>query len=376
MNVTSDFVQKANIPGEYRDSRLLGFLVKVSTKGVKSYQVQGRIKGRETIRCTIGKHGAPWTATSAREEADRLLHLMKRGIDPRVEERERMAQHAAILEQEKLHRLRRELTLKTVFESWSGTEQVIRDSTKELYQQVMWKHLSDWVNMPLYEITPEMVVKRYDKVCEKTIGSANNCFRALRRLYNWALLEYENSSGESPISNNPVSVLSKRKKWRKLKSRTEVVADSDLKPFFCALEKIGSACYRDYFTLLLVTGLRKSEARKLRWRDVNFKMRSFTVFDTKNGRDHTLPMTDFTEELLKRRREIVKNTMANSEYVFPSSKRTTHIKDVSHYQEKILEISGIRFTPHWLRRTFSYAAAKVRLGDSERKALLNHMGAA
>ncbi len=50
-----------------------------------------------------------------------------------------------------------------------------------------------------------------------------------------------------------------------------------------------------------------------------------------------------------------------------------HLYDVSHFQKKTIEASGVSFTPHALRRTFSYAAAKIRLGDSERKALLNHL---
>src|SRR3546814_2440940 len=40
--------------------------------------------GRETIarRYTIGAHGSPWTPTTARSEAERLLLLVGQGIDP------------------------------------------------------------------------------------------------------------------------------------------------------------------------------------------------------------------------------------------------------------------------------------------------------
>ena len=373
VNINTDFVTRTREPGEYRDSRLLGLVLRVSSTGAKSYQVQGRIKGAGVVRHTIGKHGAPWTCRSAREEAERILHLMKTGVDPRQEKRERLAVQSARIAEETIKQLREEVTVKLAFESWCADERKVKASTKKLYKEVICKHLVDWLNMPLTEITADMVVKRYDKVADKTVASANNCFRALRRIYNWALLEYEQTTGDLVITSNPVQVLSKRKKWRNLKCRENLVADSDLKILYQALQKLESSHYRDYFTLLLVTGLRKHEATGLRWSDVSFKLHQFSVRDTKNGRDHTLPMTDFVNDLLESRRNEWKKSKERSEFVFPGEGTSGHIVDVRHYQQKIVSASGIQFTPHALRRTFSYAAARVRLGDSERKALLNHL---
>ena len=58
--------------------------------------------------------------------------------------------------------------------------------------------------------------------------------------------------------------------------------------------------WKDYFLLILFTGLRRMEAASLRWPDIDFKAKTFTVQDTKNREIHTLPMTDFLYELFQR----------------------------------------------------------------------------
>jgi integrase len=368
-NITTEFLNGLQSPGEYRDDKLLGFVIKVSDSGIKSYQVQGRIRGLGLVRYTIGKHGSPWTLKQARDEAQRVLYLMKTGVDPRIDGQERKQAQAAKVAQCNAEDLRQSLTIRNVYMAWTADERKTKESTKRLYRQVLYKHLQDWLDIPICDVTPEMVSKRYNAIADQTISSANNCFRALRRLFSWAMLEYEVAPDKPFIPSNPVSVLSKRKKWQSVQSRDDMIADDDLAPWYQAVSNLDSEDFRDYFTFLLVTGLRKREAGSLKWADVKFNRGVFTVRNTKNGRDHTLPMTDFIRDLLEHRAHV----KGDSEYVFPYDNFRGHIYDVSHFQGKVIEASKIQFTPHALRRTFSYAAARVRLGDSERKALLNHL---
>ena len=58
---------------------------------------------------------------------------------------------------------------------------------------------------------------------------------------------------------------------------------------------------RDYLLVLLVTGMRKTEATRMRWENVDFDSRSFTIKGTKNGEDLALPMGSFLRDLLARR---------------------------------------------------------------------------
>ena len=65
------------------DPELKGFGAKVEPSGAKSYVVQYRLGGRgsKVRRYTIGRHGSPWTPSTARTEAERLLLLVRQGID-------------------------------------------------------------------------------------------------------------------------------------------------------------------------------------------------------------------------------------------------------------------------------------------------------
>jgi integrase len=62
-----------------RDLPRFGLLV--TAGGAKSYVVQYRHHGRSQ-RITIGRHGEPWTPTTARQRALELLGLVARGADP------------------------------------------------------------------------------------------------------------------------------------------------------------------------------------------------------------------------------------------------------------------------------------------------------
>ena len=73
------------------DDELRGFGLKVTPAGNKVYLIQYRLGGREskTRRYTIGTHGSPWTPAGARDEAERLLTLVRQGIDPLADKNER-----------------------------------------------------------------------------------------------------------------------------------------------------------------------------------------------------------------------------------------------------------------------------------------------
>lgn len=367
VNINNDFFRKNRPPGQYRDNRLSGFLIKVSATGVSSYQVHGRIKGGGLVRHTIGKHGAPWSPKTARDEAERIVHLMKLGIDPRVVKTERLAEKAVTVALKHNEDLRNSLTLRKAFVDWCADEKKTQPSTKGLYEDCLYKHLKDWLDLPLNGITEEMVVKRYDKVADETVASANNTFRALRRVFYWAMDEYLDTEKKPILLSNPVYVLSKRNKWRKLPPRRVLIDFENLSRWFDAVYSITNHTYRDYYIFILLTGLRRAEAATLLWRNVNFAKGSFTV-RRKGGQEQELPLTTYMKEFLKGRYSSQKREL----FVFPGKGKTGHLVDARYYEKKIFDSSGVVFTPHALRRTFSYASAKVKLGESERKALLDH----
>lgn len=74
-----------------RDSEVKGFVLVVTPAGAKSYAVDYRAgsgRGAPKRRLTIGKHGWPWMAETARAEAKRLLAEVAAGRDPAAARRE------------------------------------------------------------------------------------------------------------------------------------------------------------------------------------------------------------------------------------------------------------------------------------------------
>lgn len=125
--------------------------------------------------------------------------------------------------------------------------------------------------------------------------------------------------------------------------------------------------WQDYFLLILFTGMRRTEAASLIWEDVDLKAKTFTLRDTKNRDSHNLPMSDFICELFERRRQ-----HASGEFVFPANSGTGHITEPRKAMLNVIELSGIEFTIHDLRRTFITIAESLDISAYALKRLLNH----
>lgn len=80
VNITKERVEKLPIGGLLWDEDLHGFGVR-RQRGKPVYFVKVRIDGRQRW-LTIGPHGSPWTAASARKEAHRLIGSIHGGSDP------------------------------------------------------------------------------------------------------------------------------------------------------------------------------------------------------------------------------------------------------------------------------------------------------
>jgi len=127
--------------------------------------------------------------------------------------------------------------------------------------------------------------------------------------------------------------------------------------------------WQDYFRLVLFTGMRREETASLRWENIDMKAKVFTAIDTKNGDFHTLPMTDFIETLFLRRLEA---RHKDNDFVFPAESSAGYIKEPRKAMQKITQVSGVTFTMHDLRRTFTTTAESLDISAYALKRLLNH----
>lgn len=367
--LTKRFIDSIQEPGIYKDGELTGFYLQVSKKS-KTYKVKAKLKGtRKDIRITIGRHGDPWTPTTAREEAEKLLRDLRTGTNPNEERRsrhEKAAQAQALAETEK------ELTVRRVFADYVESRN-IKVSTAKVYKYVVYSRFEDWLDRPMISITRKDIKSRHAQISKKHPGDANHAMRILRALFEFAIAGDEHGV----IKENPVKYLSMAKEWNRLKRRQNVIKQFELESWCKAVDKLSNEVVQDYLLFLLFTGLRKNEAMKLKWKSrslaatdsyVDLQDKSFTVLDTKNGVTHTLPLTDFLEALVKRRYK----DNPKSPYVFPGLDPNRHLVDVRYHQAKVEEVSGIPFSLHDLRRTFITIAKRLGIDEDFVKGLANH----
>ena len=119
---------------------------------------------------------------------------------------------------------------------------------------------------------------------------------------------------------------------------------------------------------MLFTGMRRGEAQKLCWRDIDFKDKTLTITDTKNNDPLTLPLGDFLLTMLEERRK----RYGNYEYVFSGSGKCGHLHEPKKGIAKVTKQSGVQFTNHDLRRTFITIAESLEISAYALKRLINH----
>jgi integrase len=342
----------------YRDENLKGFALRITASGVKSFIVETRINGR-VKRVTLGKYGNI-TAEEARKQAKSLLGRVARGDDPIAEKKTKKINA---------------MTLRQVLDDYLKARKDLKPRTLNDYHSVLREVVSDWLDKPISQITREMIAKRHAQHgTTNSKARANNAMRVLRALFNFAIYEYQTGDGQPIIVMNPVKYLSHTRGWFRVERRQTVIKPHQLADWYQGvIQLVEGEAYRnallwhDYFLLLIFTGMRKTEAGSLRWEDIDLKAKTITLQDTKNREVHTLPMPDFIYELLERR-----SHHKTSEFIFPADSETGYIYEPKKAVLKVVELSGVPFTLHDLRRTFATIAESLDLPAYALKRLLNH----
>lgn len=356
--------------GDYTvsDTEQPGLSCRVLSTGVKTLQVFKRPNGsHRLVRVKICEAGAlPLdTPDGARSKARKILSQLEQGINPNEQTRIKKAQEAA-----------EGFTLKQAIDGYLETT-TLKPGTAAGRKIAIYKHLHDWLNLPLKSITGSMVKARHKEISKKYPAAANTAMRVLRCLFRHFREEFEDEeTGESPIPNSPTRKL--RKKWNRESRRKTYIKPNSMADWWSATEAITATrkgtkkavvpvyqgdgeLARDYLQFVVLTGLRRREASGLEWHYINLKNNVFIVPNTKNEEDLELPLSGYLIEILERRRKATKGKSGP----FP-------IDEVKKFVAWICEKSGVSFTIHDLRRTFITYAESLDFGAYTLKALINH----
>jgi len=360
MRINKSFVDTVAIPelntsgGKtqkfYRDDQIPGFALRVTSGAVKSFIVEKRINGK-VKRMTLGRYGN-LTVEQARTEAKRLTGDVAIGKDPIAEKKAKIS---------------KSVTLQEAFDDYLLARKNLRPTTIHDYKRSIDGPLSDWQNKALLDITKDMVELRHRTLGKRSHARSNNTMRLLRAVFNHAMGKYDDAEGNPVFMFNPVDRISQTRAWYKITPRQTLIKPHQLADWYQATLKLNNELTRDYLHLLLFTGLRRSEASRLSWNNIDFKAKTLTLHDTKNHQTHTLPLSDFLENLLIERKKKQTN-----DYVFPSDSKQGYLLEPKKSVIKVSEISDVPFTLHDLRRTFITIAESLDIPGYALKRLLNH----
>lgn len=341
-----------------RDTELKGFAVRVTSSGAKSFILEKRIDGK-VKRLTIGRY-PELTVEQARKEAHKLLGHIAVGRNPAAEKKQEALQGT---------------TLKQAFDDFVKTRKNLKERTLYDYRRLMTVAFVNWQDKAITSISKDMVAKQHRNIgAERGEAYANLAMRFLRALFNFAIAQYEDGSGNAILRENPVIRLTQTRAWYRVDRRQTVIKPYQLAPWYQAVISLKqdvipkqSALVADYLLFLLFTGLRRQEAATLKWSDIDLNERSFTLTNTKNREPLTLPLTDYVYDLLRNRK-----IEASSEYVFAGEGKAGYLIEPRRQVQKVIELSGVAFTLHDLRRTFITIAESIDISAYALKRLVNH----
>ncbi|WP_316977277.1 tyrosine-type recombinase/integrase [Shumkonia mesophila] len=280
------------------DTAIPGFGLKVTPKGARSYLFQYRDPVRRngrgahvTRRVTIGRHGHPWTPETARKEVDGLYKRVQRGESPAQSRTDRRnAQSTADALQIYLD---------------EHADQRRKKTTAGEYRRLAERHIIPELGGIALSAVSRADVARLHHKMRATPYQANRVAAVLGSFFTWAA---RNGlfSGENParlIERN-----GERGRERFL-SPVELAAVGGV---FAHAEAAQPAAV-NALRLIAVTGMRKNEALKLRWSDIDRPGGVIRLSDSKTG-PKTIPLSAPALEVLQR---MEAHRREKNPYVFP-----------------------------------------------------------
>lgn len=353
---TLDALIANSVTGFLWDEDLKGFGLKVTAGGAVSYVVQYRMGGREakTRRYTIGGHGSPWTPTTAREEAARMLLLVAQGVDPVESDKQRRREAVDLAFSNYAERFTKSC-------KGAGWLRLVKRSFRLHINPVL-------KDKALPTITRVDVVEVFDRMPVEQVGNRRNVFAVLRRMFKWAITRGDIASSPMEGMETPPPV-KPRERW---------LNDAELGLVWNLAPKT-HRCFGPIVRLLIATGQRREEITDLHWHELNRDEREMSLSGdrTKNGEPTSVPLNDLAVAEL--------DMVARSETwpkrgrVFPTSsgaKFTAHNKGKLAL-DRLMTESGEDVLPPWrlhdLRRTVATGFQRLGVRFEVTEAVLNHV---
>ncbi len=314
-----------------RDIEVRGFGAR-RRKGTPSYFLQTRVNGR--LRwITIGKHGSPWTPTTARREALRLLNEISEGVDPSLQRRARR-------------------TVPTVAEAANDFMEShgakLKASTRIEYDRLLRNTILPTFGRRTIDDIERSDITRFHNAMNATPRKANFALAVLSKMLSWCEEE-----GLRPRGTNPCRQI---KKYRE-SARQRFLSDEELKRLGTVLQELELAGEESPYAiaairLLLLTGARLGEILSLEWRFVDLQRGLLALPDSKTGQK-AIFLNEAAVELLRH----LPREPAHP-FVIVGARPGDHLVNLQKPWRRIRERAGLGDVRiHDLRHSFASIAA-------------------
>ena len=329
---------------QYWDTILPGFGLRVTDRGRKTWVLMYRARDRQR-RMTLGRHPA-FSLADAREEARKALRSIERGVDPAEEKlaakRKPKARFADIIDDFI------EMYARPKNRSWKEAQRILK---KNVTPRIGHMRIEDVTRHHIIEILDEIMARG-------SPTQANRVLSHTRKLFNWALdrgmVDYSPVFGIKPPAKDI--------------ARDRVLKDEELKRLWPVWSDIGWP-FGPIFKLLLITGQRRGEVSSMKWSDIDFERRTWTIPReiAKNDRTHEVPLPDLAMEII----ETVPR-LNSQDLLF-----TTNGRSVVSGFSKAKRISDSKanvhdYRIHDLRRTAASGMARLAVPPHVVEKILNH----
>jgi integrase len=336
------------------DDALPGFGIRIRAGGKRTWIAQYRI-GKLQRRLTLGRADTMGLA-EAREHAKVALAKAGLAIDPQAEKSRARAEAA--------------VTVGKVVEKYlTATSSKVRASTlteTTRYLRTAWSGIHSFSINAVDRST--IATQLTAMASERGPVAADRARAALSAMFSWAMRE-------GIATSNPVALTNRHSDN---KSRNRVLADGELR-------EVWLACREDDYgfivKLLMLTGQRLNEVGRMRWGEVDAANTLWSLSEerTKNGRPHSIPLSDQALAVLTRvpKRAGRDLLFGSGDGPFSGWTKAKAALDGRMLAARRKRDAKAKPLPHWtlhdLRRTFATRAGDLGIPPHIVEAVLNHL---
>lgn len=345
------------------DTESPALALRASPTGRKTYVFESRLNGA-TVRIPIGTV-ADWALGDARSRASQMKVLVDSGQDPRELERQQRESKEAQWQQAQA----KALTVGAVWPLYLENGRPKRkDEWKPRYLADLKKMaepggekkkrgqgvtrpgpLFPLLALPLASINEDELKAWFDLEARSGKHQAARALMMFRGFLRWcssrpeyrSLTNREAGAAPAILESLPPNI-----------RRTDKLLSEQIAGWWTAADRLANRVHSVYLRALMLTGARREEIARLRWRDIDWRWKRITIAD-KVELARTIPLAPYMTRMLESLPRL-------GEYVFYSSSETGHVRDARVSMAKVLAECGVEhLTFHGLRRTFTQTARRI-----------------